>query len=203
MPPSQTPATREFYELRRYHLSNGPQPALAEAFFTKAVITADLRLANDQEFLAAAHPFWAAPATAPPFLRVESSLLLAFEGWPKLIPPKQGTTGKRLFQLRTYESPSPAAHIRKVEMFNHGEFDIFAKSGFGQVFYGDTLIGAHLPNLTYLLVFNDQADLDACWNRFRTDPAWARLSHDPRYSYEEIVSNITNLILSPLPCSQI
>lgn len=242
MPQSQTPAVaREFYELRRYHLTNGPQTALAEAFFAKALIptlnrlgiapigafrldvgpetpsfylllpspsaealvTAELHLAKDQEFLAAAQPFWAAPATAPPFVRVESSLSIAFEGWPKLTPLKQGATGKRLFQLRTYESPSPAAHIRKVEMFHHGEFDIFAKSGFGQVFYGDTLIGGHLPNLTYLLAFNDQADLDACWNRFRNDPNWAKLSHDPRYSYEEIVSNITNLILTPLLCSQI
>jgi len=29
------------------------------------------------------------------------------------------------------------------------------------------------------------------------------LKSDPRYSYEEIVSNITNLVLSPLACSQI
>lgn len=239
--PSATSAPRQFFELRRYHLTNGPRTALAEAFFAKALIpalnrlglspigafrldvgpetpsfyllipaasaealvTAEIHLANDGQFLAAAQPFWAAPATAPPFIRVESSLMIAFEGWPKLTPPRQGTTGKRIFQLRTYESPSPAAHIRKIEMFHHGEFDIFAKSGFTQVFYGDTLIGGHLPNLTYLLAFSDQADLDACWARFRTDPAWAKLSHDPRYSYEEIVSNITNLILTPLPSSQI
>lgn len=239
--PPTAPAPREFYELRRYHLSNGPQPALAETFFAKALIpalnrlglspigafrldvgpetpsfyllipaasaetlvTTDFSLAKDEQFLAAAQPFWAAPATAPSFVRMESSLLSAFTGWPKLIPPKQGTTGKRIFQLRTYESPSPAAHIRKIEMFNNGEFDIFAKSGFGQVFFGDTLIGPRLPSLTYLLAFTDQADLDACWTRFRNDPAWAKLSHDPRYSYEEIVSNITNLILSPLACSQI
>ena len=239
--PTSSPASREFYELRRYHLTQGPQTALAEAFFAKALIpalnrlglspigafrldigpetpsfyllipspsveilvTADLHLAKDEQFLTAAQPFWAAPATAPPFVRVESSLMTAFEGWPKLIPPKQGPSGKRIFQLRTYESPSPAAHIRKVEMFNRGEFDVFAKSGFGQVFYGDTLIGSHLPNLTYMLVANDQADLDACWTRFRTDPAWLKLSHDPRYSYEEIVSNITNLILTPLACSQL
>ena len=241
MSPSPSSTTRSFYELRRYHLSNGPQPALAEAFFTKALIpalnrlglspvgafrldvgpetpsfyllipgpsgdalaTAELRLAKDEQFLAAAQPFWAAPATTPAFSRVESSLMIAFEGWPKLIPPKQGVTGRRIFQLRTYESPSPAAHIRKIEMFNNGEFDIFAQSGFGQVFYGDTLVGARLPNLTYLLAFTDQAELDACWSRFLKDPAWAKLSHDPRYSYEEIVSNITNLILTPLPCSQI
>ena len=244
--PSSTPAgaaspIRSFYELRQYHLVNGPQTALAEAFFTKALIpalnrlglspigafrlevgpetpsvyllipgssaetlvTADLHLTRDEQFLAAAQPFWAAPAIAPSFLRVESSLSIAFEGWPKLVLPKQGLTDKRIFQLRIYESPSPAAHVRKVEMFHNGEFDIFAKAGFGQVFYGDTLIGARLPNLAYLLVFNDQADLDACWTRFRNDPAWAKLSHDPRYSYEEIVSNITNLILTPLACSQV
>ena len=241
--PAAAPAAapQEFYQLRRYALTNGPRTAAAEAFFAKALIpalnrlglspvgafrldvgpetpsfyllipstsaetlvTTDLLLAKDQQFLAAAEPFWAAPATAPSFVRMESSLLSAFTGWPRLTPPKQGTTGKRLFQLRTYESPSPAAHVRKVEMFNSGEFDIFAKSGFGQVFFGDALIGSRLPSLTYLLVFNDQADLDASWARFVKDPAWTKLSHDPRYSYEEIVSNITNLILTPLACSQI
>lgn len=234
-------APREFYELRRYHLTSGPQTALAEAYFKDALIpalnrlgltpigafrldvgpdtpsfyllipghsaetlvTADLQLANDPAFLKAAEPFWAAPATAPAFVRVESSLMIAFAGWPKLTPPKQGATGKRIFQLRTYENPSPRAHTVKVDMFHNGEFDIFAKSGFGQVFYGDTLVGGHLPNLTYMLVFNDQADLDASWKRFVADPAWQKLSHDNRYAYEQIVSNISNLILSPLACSQI
>ena len=37
----------------------------------------------------------------------------------------------------------------------------------------------------------------------RSDPEWKKLSADPRYSFEAIVSNIDNLVLSPLPYSQI
>jgi len=171
-----------------------PSPALG------ALATIDFHLAEDAAFLQAAAPFWSAPATAPAFIRVESSLLAAFAGWPKITPPEKG---KRILQLRTYESPSDAAHIRKVEMFNHGEFDIFVNAGFKPVFFGDTLVGPRLPNLTYMLSAPDMTQLNNFWDVFRNDPAWKRLSSSPRYAYEEIVSNITNLILTPLGCSQI
>ena len=49
----------------------------------------------------------------------------------------------------------------------------------------------------------DSAELDAKWNVFRNDADWKTLSADTRFAYEPIVSNITNLILSPLDCSQI
>jgi hypothetical protein len=161
----------------------------------------DLRLAQDSDFLSAAAPFWNAPAAAPAFNRIEVSLLAAFHGWPHITPP--ANKGKRIFQLRTYESPSQQDHIRKVEMFHSGEFDIFRAAGFHPVFFGDTLIGTRMPSLTYMLAFDDLAQLDAQWNTFRTDPAWQKLSHSPRFAYEPIVSNITNLVLSPLPVSQI
>ncbi len=171
----------------------------------ETLVTLDLTLAtafeNDEAFLKAAAHFWAAAAAAPAFVRVSTQLLAAFEGWPKLTPPDPHHP--RIFQLRTYESPSHAAHVRKVEMFHHGEFDIFARAGFGQVFYGDTLLGPRLPNLTYLLTFPNHAALDAAWDRFRSDPAWKKLSSDPRYNFEDIVSSITNLILTPLACSQV
>jgi hypothetical protein len=41
----------------------------------EALAELDLRLAQDSAFLTVAEPFWNAPATAPAFLRVESSLL--------------------------------------------------------------------------------------------------------------------------------
>jgi hypothetical protein len=168
------------------------------------LVQLDQALARDDEFLKTADPFWSAPASAPAFQRVESSLLTAFDGWPKLTPPPASATkAKRIFQLRTYESPSYKAHVVKVRMFHSGEFDIFAKAGFHMVFFGDTLVGSRMPNLTYLLSFADNAELDAKWDLFRNDPEWKKLSADPRFAYEPIVSNITNLILSPLDCSQI
>jgi hypothetical protein len=187
-----------------FHLDIGPETPtlylLLPCSNLETLATAELRLAQDAVFMKAAEPFWNAPATAPAFQRVESSLLTAFEGWPKLTAPKQG---KRIFQLRIYESPSSQDHVRKVEMFHHGEFEIFQSAGFGQVFYGDTLIGPRMPNLTYMLTFPDMAALNAGWEVFRNDPAWKKLSGSPRYNFEAIVSNISNLILSPAAYSQI
>ncbi len=166
--------------------------------------TLDHALASDAAFLQQAEPFWHAPATAPAFTRVESALLAAFAGWPRLTPPASSAArGKRIFQLRTYESASDYDHVRKVEMFHHGEFEIFRNAGFHPVFFGDTLIGPRLPQLTYMLSFADMRELEAQWDVFRADPAWKKLSTSPRYAYGEIVSNITNLILSPLACSAI
>jgi hypothetical protein len=191
-----------------FRLDIGPEtPAfylLIPGTSVEALAALDLHLVEDAVFLKAAEPFWNATAAAPAFLRVESSLLAAFEGWPKLTPPATAATkGKRIFQLRTYESPSYGDHVRKVEMFHSGEFEIFLKAGFHPVFFGDTLIGSRMPNLTYMLSFADQADLDAKWELFRDDPNWKKLSASPRFASDQIVTNITNLILSPLGCSQV
>jgi len=164
----------------------------------------DLELAEEQQFLDAAAPFWNATSTAPAFQRVEISLLEAFAGWPRLTPPDSAASkAKRIFQLRTYESPSNGEHVRKVEMFHSGEFEIFLRAGFHPVFFGDTLAGSRLPNLTYMLSFTDTAELEAKWDAFRNDADWKKLSANPRFAFDQIVTNISNLMLSPLDCSQI
>jgi len=164
----------------------------------------NLRLASDAEFFQAADPFWNAKSSAPAFQREENSLLAAFAGWPKITPPASSETkGKRIFQLRTYESPSNGEHVRKVEMFHSGEFDIFKAAGIHPVFFGDTLVGSRMPSLTYMLSFANLAELETKWDIFRSDPAWKKLSSSPRYAFDQIVTNITNLVLDPLDCSQI
>ena len=170
----------------------------------EAVATSNLKLADDAQFLKAAEAFWNAPAIQPAFVRVRSSLLAAFAGHPNVtLPAASAAKGKRMFELRTYESPTYAAHVRKVEMFHKGEFAIFERAGFSPIFYGDALIGANLPQLTYMLSFADMAARTAMWEAFRNDPEWKKLSSDPRYATDPIVSNITNVILSPLACSQV
>lgn len=162
----------------------------------------DLLLAKDSEFLKTAEPFWSAPAKEPPFERVDSTLLKAFEGYPKVTPPTT-KAAKRVFQLRTYESPTYADHIRKVEMFHQGEFRIFERSGCGNVFFADGLIGPNLPKLTYMLTFPDLDALTTGWEKFFADPEWKKISADPRYNFEAIVSNVDSLVLAPAPYSQI
>jgi len=168
------------------------------------LINAEARLNQDEEYQKAGSAFLKAPAKEPPYERVESSLMIAFEGHPKLtVPPVTAQHGSRVFQLRTYESPTNHDHRVKVEMFNSGEFEIFRKAGFWDVFYGDTLVGPRLPNLTYMLAFPDLSELDAKWKTFIADPDWKKLSSSPRFNYEAIVSNISNLILNPTSYSQI
>jgi hypothetical protein len=191
-----------------FNLKLGPQTPtiylLIPSANLEALVTAEITLAQDQTFRKAAEAFWSAPASQPPFVRTESSLFRAFEGKPKLtVPPVTAQHGKRVFQLRTYESPTNQAHVRKVEMFHHGEFEIFQKAGFWQVFYGDCLVGPRMPKLTYMLSFPDLSEMDAKWNAFSSDPDWKKLSNSPRYNFEPIVSNISNLILTPTSFSQI
>lgn len=187
-----------------FRLDIGPETptfyVLIPVLAPHAAGTLELDLAQDADYVKAAEPFWSAPASSPGFLRMDSSLLIAFEGWPQITPPAKG---KRIFQLRTYESPSYRDHVLKVQMFHSGEFEIFKSAGFQMVFFGDTLIGQRMPSLTYMLSFADSAHMDAKWNVFRNDPAWKKLSADPRFAFESIVSNITNLVLSPLAASQI
>jgi hypothetical protein len=191
-----------------FSLTYGPETpsmyVLLPSMELETLVTSDQMLAKDEAFMRAAAPFWGAPSTAPAFLRMESKLMLAFEGWPKLVVPEAvAKKEKRIYQMRTYESATDAAHARKVEMMNSGETEAFRNSGCTQVFYGNTLIGPSMPNLTYMLSFPDLAAMDAGWNRFRIDPTWKKLSGLVRYNFEASVSNISNLVLTPTDYSQI
>ena len=148
--------------------------------------------------------FHNASPTDPPYVRIESSLMLAFEGIPKLEVPKQTAEKKpRLFELRIYESHSKKANLKKIEMFNVGEIDIFRRTGLTPVFFGEALVGSKLPNLTYMLVFDDMPAHDANWKTFVGHPDWKKLSTTPGYTDPEIVSNISNVFLRPTGYSQI
>ncbi|RPJ63014.1 MAG: NIPSNAP family protein, partial [Acidobacteria bacterium] len=101
-----------------------------------------------------------------------------------------------------YESHHGMMAKKKVEMFNEGgEIAIFRKTGLQPVFFGETLVGPRMPNLTYMVVFPDWAAREKAWDTFRNDPDWKKLSADPKYA--DTVSNITDLILRPTAYSQV
>lgn len=177
---------------------------LIPSMSAETLLRSEFRLREDDQYMSAAEKFLKAPAVQPAFSRIESSFMIAFEGKPKLIvPPATGDKSKRRFELRTYESPSIADHQRKVEMFHSGEFDIFKRAGFSEVFYGDVLIGPRLPKLTYMVGFPSLADRDDVWSKFSNDPQWKALTKSPKFAYESIVTNVTNVIVSSRPYSQI
>jgi hypothetical protein len=164
------------------------------------------RLAADAEYQTAGAAYLNTAATQPAFVRMEASLARAFATMPRLeLPFGGGENGKkaRIFELRTYESPSEKAGKKKIEMFNTGEIAIFRRAGLRPVFFGETLIGQKMPNLTYMLVYEDMAAHDKQWSAFSADPEWKKLSTTPGFTDAEIVSNISNMYLRPTAYSQI
>ena len=171
-----------------------PHPSL------DALINLRTRLASDAEYQKAGAPFINATSADPSYVDRRNTLLYALQQMPKIEPPG---TGQRIFELRTYRSHSEKAAAKKIEMFNQGEIAIFRRVGLRPVFFGQRLIGDHLPSLTYMLTYPDLATREKNWNTFRNDPEWKKLSTMPGYTDAEVVSSITNVLLTPAPYSQI
>jgi hypothetical protein len=54
-----------------------------------------------------------------------------------------------------------------------------------------------------MLSFPDLNQMNDLWAAFRDDPDWKKLNTVTDYNFEPIVSNITNLVLTPAAYSQI
>jgi hypothetical protein len=137
------------------------------------------------------------------YIRMENALLRAFDYMPSIATGTGGDRPPRIFELRTYESNNAKAALRKIRMFNEGEAAIFQRLGMTPVFFGETLVGGNLPNLTYMLSFESLAARDKLWTAFSNDREWQKLRAQPGLSDAEIVSNISNSILRPLAFSPI
>ena len=167
-----------------------------------AMEQAQARLAGDGEYQKALDAFNTQPGLN--YERMENSLLRAFDGYPAVVPPpNDGKRAARIFEVRMYESNNAGTLRKKVKMFNDGEIGAFQRAGGQPVFFGETFVGPRQPNLTYMLSYEDLAGRDKVWKAFGADPEWQRLRTTPGLSDAEIVSNISNYLVSPLAFSQI
>ena len=163
---------------------------------------ATARLSADPEYQKAGAEYLNSPKTNPAFERIDSWLMLAFAGLPKLELPVYCREKKaRMFELRTYESHSELKALKKVEMFNAGEIDTMREVGLGPIFYGQALIGSNLPHLTYMLSAENQDAHKKHWDAFKAHPTWVKLKNDPQYA--DTVSKIVTRFLVPTAYSQI
>jgi len=155
---------------------------------------------GDKEWMRAVEEFGAADQA--PYDRQEVWLLRAFDGMPKLeMPPSGEGPTSHLFDLRTYEAESERDSDEKIRMFDTEEIKIFRRCGIHPVFFGKTLFGSKMPNLTYLVWYNDLDARAAAWAKFGEDADWKRIRVQPGWSDAEIVSNVSNTFLRPLPFS--
>lgn len=174
-----------------------PHPSL------DSVVQTPEKLLSDNTYMQDGKSFLTMPLSDTAYIRMEKSLLVTFKNMPKLeAPTALLNNDARIFEIRIYESHNLEAGKRKIEMFNKGgEIEIFRKTGLQPVFFAETLIGPQIPNLTYMLVFENMAARDKCWDTFRDHPDWLKLKQDTYYN--DTVSNITDIILRPASCSQI
>jgi len=155
-------------------------------------------LKTDKTFLDASADYAKIPVEQAAYSRFHTSLMIAFDGLPKMVNPP---TGQRIFELRTYEGYSEDAVRRKIKMFNDEEFVIFNRVKLNPVFFGEVIAGPNLPALTYMLTFKNMEERDQNWKAFGGDPDWQRILKDPQYA--NTVSKIYKTFLEPLSYSQV
>jgi len=173
-----------------------PHPSL-ESFST-----AWSKLHADPEYQKTGAGYLQTAKTDPAFDRIDSWLLLAFEGMPRLeVPALTREKKQRVFEMRTYESYSELKALKKVKMFNSGEIEVMKKVNLSPVFYGQALIGRDLPHLTYMLCGENKDLHKKHFGDFGKHPTWDKLKNDPEYA--DTVSKITSRFLEPVSYSQI
>jgi hypothetical protein len=174
-----------------------PHPSLQSINDVNAAINTDAGV------LAAGADYLTGPTKAnPAFHRIDSWILLAFAGMPRLeVPTRTRGNQARIFELRIYESFSELKALKKVAMFNAGEIEVMKELDLSPVFYGQALAGRDLPQLAYLLCSADRESHQRNWARFLEHPTWKRLFADPQYA--DTVSKITSRFLVPTGYSQI
>lgn len=161
----------------------------------------DQNLAKNQEYSTAAKSFIEAPSDKAPYERMESVLLDAFPGQEHLVTPS-AKNPDRVFELRSYESPTQHLAEKKMAMFNTGgEIQIFNRLKFNPVFYAKVISGSHMPNFMYMPIFDNVAARDAQWKVFGNDAKWKEISTDPVNENKVSVSHIDSILMHSTPYS--
>ena len=160
------------------------------------------RLANDSRWKKAIEEFSRYKPMV--YTRFDSNLLRAFPGMPALENfHRQEGKDPRVFELRSYESRNLHASLTKIRMFEEEEIGIFRLTGLSPVFFGRTIVGRDLPNLTYMLAFPNMEAREEAWRKFVNHPDWIKLRGKPELADSEIVSNIKNCFLRATAYSEI
>lgn len=160
-------------------------------------LTLEEELEKDETYLAAGSNYILASHEQPPYQRIESVLLKAFVDMPMMQTPRlEGPRSERIYELRSYESPTETYFKSKVDMFNAGgEVTLFDKLEFNAVFYAEVISGSKMPNLMYMTTFSNQESRDKHWDAFSTAPEWLELKAIQKY--KNSVSHADIMFLYP------
>ena len=163
------------------------------------------QMMNDQDYNQSASSFINAAADKAAYDRMEIILTEAFPLHTTLeLPGLKGNKTDRVFELRSYESPTDHLFERKVTMFNKGdEIGLFKKLNFNAIFYSSVIAGPKMPNLMYMVSFESIADRDEHWKQFGNSPEWKNISTMPIYENKVSVSHIDSILMHATEYSDI
>lgn len=134
------------------------------------------------------------------YFEMEAALLRAFPHFPALAVPTLDPN--RVLQYRCYFSPNPDRCHAKRNMFDvRGELKLFQKCGMHPVFFGEMLYGNMMPNISYMLSFENEDARTKGWNLFREADEWKVMKVEKEF--EDTATRIRNLVLRPSKKSQI
>lgn len=140
-------------------------------------------LLRDKTHVFAGKAYLEAAYNTAPYERINSVLMRAFVDMPRMKPTTvEGLRASRVYELRSYESPTEATYANKVHMFNAGgEVALFDSLGFNAVFYGEVISGDAMPNLMYMTTFSNMDKRDELWKAFFSSDKWTALIADEYY----------------------
>lgn len=157
----------------------------------------DQQLQYDDIYLESGSDYINAEHDNPPYQRIESILMKAFDDMPMMEATSiEGPREDRIYELRSYESATEKIYANKMEMFNDGgEIQLFKDLEFLPVFFGEVIAGSNMPNLMYMTTHKNKAAQELNWKRFVDSPGWKAMSAMEKY--QNNVSHIDKYYLYP------
>ncbi len=165
--------------------SHTPQVAVILGFESIAEFWSVRAKLNGDSDLAKAYENWQA-GPEPPYESQTNALLEAADYSPEVVSLDPAPKTPRVFELRVYHAASQR-HLRALnERFAGPESKIFHRVGVNPIFYTSTVIGPNMPNLTYVIPFEDLATREKAWNAFSADPEWIKVRQQSVDQYGQV-----------------
>ena len=139
----------------------------------------------------------------PPYEHYSTSLLEAADYCPEIKADDAPRPTPRIFELRTYHSPTHRQLKALHERFAGPEIKIFHRSGVHPILYSSTLMGQNMPNLVYLTPFDNLAEREKAWAAFGADPEWVKVRAESIEKHGQISSVIQIALYRAAPYSPI
>ncbi|MCS6952559.1 MAG: NIPSNAP family protein [Bryobacteraceae bacterium] len=179
-----------------------PQVAMLLGFQSVAEMWQVRAKLQEDEALKKAFETWQ-EGPEPPFEQQHNILLEAAAYSPEVVPLDPPPKTPRIFELRVYHSPTWRQLKALHERFEGPEIKIFHRVGVHPILYTSTVIGPNMPNLTYLIPFEDLAAREKAWSAFAADPEWIKVRQESIERHGQIASVIQIALYRAAPYSPV